>query len=1486
MARMLVTLLLALLPTLASSATVVGIVSERSAAELAAGAHRFLDAYPEHEVILRTPEQMATLSDGELASLFEGVDAALLAAVFGDQVGRLERLVAAALPAETPLLAINGDRRLTRLSRLGGQRLLEGLDQEALGELVEGPAPGDSAREHLAAKQQRFALQAEWLEGRAYYQGRSPEHLDGLLRWLLAQADIEMQVPAPSPRESIRYYRPTQGPAQASADPATLSLDTGPAVAILDLDSGDRPGDRALLDALCHALEQRDIQCVAVLSRWGGATLEAVRGLPEVLGESDLSGIISLQDFTLGGGEGRRGVTQALQALDVPVLKGLRLVDRTEDHWRLSSDGLPRDSVHYQLAMPELQGVSQPLVLAVATPEHIDERTGIALSLTHPVQDRVDSMADRLERWQRLRTLDNADKKVALVYYNHPPGRQNIGADNLDVPASLHEMLTWLADAGYATGELPESPEALHDMIQQGGVNLPQDRQALAEMAGQVPSLSRQAYRRYFASLPKPIQGELEDGPLGYLQARLEAADRFGEPALVNEMLEGVAKDLRHLLENHPHPAQSRALDLLDQYVTGWRQKLGNEVEAEGLDDLRDALVATGIPGLSGWGEAPGRSMVHDDEMLFPGLRFGNVFVGPQPPRGWEIDESLLHANTTFPPTHQYVGFYHWLRDEFAADALVYVGRHSTREFLPRRRAGLTGDDYPDLLGGDLPLIYPYIVDGVGEGIQAKRRALGVMISHLTPPLAATELYDDLLELRQLVETYESAVSPDSPTRERAVEMLRERIDSLNLTSEIEREIASDLGLADEEVILAEVAEELLVHEAGHYVTEMQESFMPLGLHVFGRDWNDEAIETMLASMIGDSDIDADTRQEWRDLLAASPAAERGHWLAALEGRFVPPGLGNDPIRTPEVLPTGRNFHALSGDLIPTRVAWSLGSEMAAIARGRDASQSRRTPDNEALVLWASDTVRDEGVMIAFGLDMLGVRPRWNSRGIVKGLERVPLRKVTPGQGEAREWRRDVLFTTSGLFRDLYEDQLVWLDLAVRLALDGASETIRAEHPQLIASLDAALAPLPDDMRESGDESLEANRVAARWVADTRQMLEEEITPHRAGEQAALRVFGTAPGAYGAGVNRLASRSSAWENRDELGSVYRRRMGHAYGKQQSGEPAHAAFDANLARVGRTYLGRASHLYGLLDNDDGFDFQGGLSTAVEQLRGEAPDNRVLQHADPRNPRVESLERALLGELRARNLNPQWLQPLMDHGYAGARTMGSDFLDNLWGWQVTSPQVVRSWVWDEVDAVYFQDSHGLGLDAFLAESHNVHVKTHMQSIALLAAQRDYWDASEETLDRLSAEFAQLVIEHGLPGSGHTHPDHPLLPWIAERLDEASREAFQAVIDAARLERPEPSMAPASIREVQAPDTSSPSAEPSTQAQPESPDTPSAPNDQNDGDSADGQDQKQDPDQNRQTAEGEVSHLPWLIAAVALLILLGGIAAGRRLRSPGGN
>ncbi|MBC7171312.1 MAG: cobaltochelatase subunit CobN, partial [Polyangiaceae bacterium] len=443
-------------------------------------------------------------------------------------------------------------------------------------------------------------------------------------------------------------------------------------------------------------------------------------------------------------------------------------------------------------------------------------------------------------------------------------------------------------------------------------------------------------------------------------------------------------------------------------------------------------------------------------------------------------------------------------------------------------------------------------------------------------------------------------------------------------------------------------------------------------------------------------------RPRIRRALVASFAAERRGLLAGLAGRFIAPGQGNDPIRSPEALPTGRNFHALDGGQLPTRTAYELGVSLA------DRTPPASTEgEAESVILWASDTVRDEGTMIAFGLHRLGIRPVWSPRGVLQGLAR-----------EDASRRRDIVWVTSGLFRDLYPNLLVWLDRAALLALDASSRTVEEARPDLRAALSAALAPL-GALRSPGDEPLASNYVARHWVEAADAALARGVAPEVAGREASLRVFGNAPGGYSAGINRLAERSGAFRDRAELARVFVSRMGHAYGIDRHGEPVHDAFRGALERTGRAYFGRASHLYGLLDNNDGFDYLGGLSLAIEHARGSTPESFVIRHADARDAEIESLASGLTRELRGRHLNPHALRALMEHGYAGARTMSTGFVENLWGWQLTNPEVVEPWIWDEVHAVFVEDKHGLGLDRFLDEGANVHVKTNILAILLVAA-----------------------------------------------------------------------------------------------------------------------------------------------------------------------
>jgi cobaltochelatase CobN len=1443
---------------ISDSVNIVAFVSDRSSGSLVVAAHRFLEINPQHTIQIRSVSQINLMNDQELIALTTQADAIVMAAVFAEPV---ERLLNLKYPQQQIRIAINGDRRLLTLNsdplnqyQPGLFDILSNEQKKSLFKRLTNVAQGSYAKQ-LAGQQKQWPQFRYWLQAKGYWQNRSDENRLGLFSFLTAS---DQHWPELKAAETLRFYLDSKHKKSQYELTELVKEQQKQTVYILDHDTGDRPGDWQLHQALCRAISSntrtKKANCISVLSAWGEASINAVTAIQSIqqgsIQKTSISKrspqpfvIISLQDFVVGGGDGREQVSDFFTQLNVPVFKGIRVTELNSALYDLSSQGLPADSVHYRIAMPELQGIGQAHVLALAAATDIDDITGAQVSKTEPVDIEITRLVSRIQKWFTLQEKANQDKKVAIVFYNHPPGRHNIGADNLNVPESLWQMLNELKQQGYDLGpkeHFPVSAEALLDLLQQKAVNLPEDAKALQEMSGLIHNMTADSYQAWFTTLPEPVQKEMQQGPLGFMHQRIEhflfgkghdyllalsQPERQRILTELYEMMDATMHDLHHALDGIRHKGRERALNLLEQLeeayvvlieaqkadINIYNKSKKTTASWQQADKLQHAILTMQIEGIRGWGEAPGKTMVWNNKLLIPGVQLGNVFLGPQPPRGWELNEELLHANMSFPPPHQYLAFYKYLAKDFSADALVHVGRHSTYEFLPKRGVGLSAIDYPSIVVQDIPSIYPYIVDGVGEGIQAKRRGIAIMVDHLTPPLAITELYDGLLQLRQLIESAEAA--SDESTQKKAIKALRHKIDVLNLRDEL---IAS----MDEELVVrgvgfSEVDDDFLLHEVGHYLTHLQEEFMPLGLHVFGRDWAQESIDTMMISMADGDNLKDQDQHLIQQALTASPKAEMSAFINALNGGFVAPGKGNDPIRTPAALPTGRNFYALDGSLLPTQLGVEIGQQLAQKARAenkvvfkKNTVDANTFAEKEAIILWASDAVRDEGAMIAFGLDMLGIKPVWNSRGIIKSLELLPL-------DEQRTERRDVLFTSSGLFRDLYGSQLELLDKSVLLALAASRETINQQYPALTLMLMQALKSVADlvdtlDLEAEtvwDNESLAQNLIARNWVYEAKALLiaHPDVDVNILARQASLRVFGTAPGAYGAGVNRLAERSGAWDDRKQLGEVFIKRMGHAYGIESvglnSGAGAQDLFKAQLNNVGNTYLGRASNLYGLIDNNDAFDYLGGLNLAIETITGEQPDSFVISHANSQNLKMDPLQVALLGELRGRFLNRQWIEPLMKEGYAGARTMGSEFVEYLWGWQVTSPEIIQSWVWEEVKSVYVDDSLNVGLDEFLADSHNVHVQTNILAVMLVAIDKGFWQTDDATKQQLAEAFAKNIIEKGIPGSGHTHANHPVYDFVKPLLDAGQAQQLEQTLAASRMsyQQDVADQAPVRIQEI---------------------------------------------------------------------------------------
>lgn len=624
--------------------TLFAVVSDRSSASLAAGADYFVAHHPGHKLVFRSTSQFDLMSDSEIRELMDRADAILTGGVFGDTAVRLQSFLVT--NTGKPVLAVSSAQTLEVLSHDRNGLIFAGLSGEAMKRVGRPSREDETLIDWIGALKREFPRQETWLRAKGYWQARGPENVASLIALSLQVSGADLEPGAMKPRDKIRFYQEKElrTLAQIRLEPKR------PWVAVFDHDTGDDKGNIDLVDRLCESAKRKSLDCLGVFAHWGESSVQALRDLKRLSVRAPLAAVVALQDFVIGGGEGREAATRLLAELNVPVLKGIRIADRSREQWMLSDDGLPWNSIHYRISMPELQGISQPLILASESKFWMHPLTGMRLSITEPHPDQAERMIERIAGWYRLREIPNSKKRVAIIYYNHPPGRHNIGADNLDVPASLWNILTNMKKKGYATGELPADQAALLELIQQRGVNLPEQADTLKLMAEAVATLTPAEYGSWFRRLPSPLQAEMEQGPLGFLHETLRSALSAGERGLAEKLLQRVIGDIRFVLEGAVHPARDRARSLVSQLEAEYEKLLDGKGDWDKAEALNRAARETQIEGLRGWGPAPGTVMVQGDKILVPGLRFENVFIGPQPPRGWELNEELLHANTTFPP--------------------------------------------------------------------------------------------------------------------------------------------------------------------------------------------------------------------------------------------------------------------------------------------------------------------------------------------------------------------------------------------------------------------------------------------------------------------------------------------------------------------------------------------------------------------------------------------------------------------------------------------------------------------------------------------------------------------------------------------------------------------------------------------------------------------------------------------------------------------
>jgi len=694
------------------------------------------------------------------------------------------------------------------------------------------------------------------------------------------------------------------------------------------------------------------------------------------------------------------------------------------------------------------------------------------------------------------------------------------------------------------------------------------------------------------------------------------------------------------------------------------------------------------------WGAAPGKLQTNGSALFVLGERFGNVFVGLQPAFGYEGDPMRLMFEGGLAPTHAFSAFYRWLREDFAAHAVLHFGTHGALEFMPGKQAALSADCWPERLIGDLPNLYLYAANNPSEGMIAKRRSNATLISYLTPPVADAGLYRGLADLKALVERFRMSTPEAAAEREALTPMILEAAANLDLP-------------------VPEAAAEAQVAALAASLLELEQTLIPQGLHIIGEPFSAEArVDLLLASAEarGGAKPDraavealvrgADPRTALglsrlpsneaslavlRELAAFDRALASNPELTALvdalDGRYVRPSPGGDLLRTPEVLPSGRNLHGFDPFRIPSAFAVADGTRQAERLLARHQAQGAPFPESLAIVLWGTDNLKSEGGPVAQALALMGARPRFDGYGRLAGAELIPLETL----GRPRV---DVICTVSGIFRDL-------LPLQTRMLAEAAW------------------------LAASADEPVELNFVRKRALAHQAKLGCDL-------ETAALRVFSNAEGAYGSNVNQLID-SGVWSDEDELADAFQARKGFAYGR--SGRPVKHAklLESALGGIDLAYQNLDSVELGVTTIDHYVDTLGGVSRSARRAKGEAPAVYIGDQTQGAG-KVRTLAEQVALETRTRILNPRWFEGQLKHGAEGVRQIEAQVTCTL-GWSATTGEVAP-WVYQQISETYVLDPAMRERIAAL----NPKASVRMANRLLEASDRRYWAPDAETLRAL--------------------------------------------------------------------------------------------------------------------------------------------------------
>ena len=1017
-------------------------------------------------------------------------------------------------------------------------------------------------------------------------------------------------------------------------------VEGAPVVALLIQQSFWITHDTKVIDAQLRALEARGLNPVAIFGDRQSMVEKLIR-------ETKPDALI----------EDRHGAMwdsrKVLQVLDVPYLRPISMLASTIEEWKKDPRGMSHRDVGLFMAVQESWGTLEPIVVG-------GMQTDISgFQLHDPIPDRVARFAERTASWLSLRGKPNSEKKIAIVYYNKDLGKDDLMRGSptgafLDAPESAVRFLPRMKEAGYKIDRMPDNAPQLIQWIKQSGRNI---------------------------------------GP--WNQAELEDMVNSGATALVP----------------------------LAKYERWFREKLSPAKQAEML---------------KAYGPPPGKLMVVRRQgrsyIVIPQVKLGNVILLPQPERGESQDDTLLHSRD-IPPPHNYLAFYWWLQEEFHADAVVHWGTHGSLEMLPGKEAGLSGADWGDVCVGQMPIIDLWIMDNLAEAILARRRSYAAIVDHMVPPAfeggtAASykAIRSDLMKFQSLEagllkERYRKVISQELianglPSRiglkSDAVEFDDADLDKIGTRLDELTEEEATVGL---HVLGSGVSPE---DEIPYIVTILGQKFLehlaasedPAAMspehHGEVREKAIQYLQTMLAEhtppLLAETpelQKDVEFAREMKRRLRGADAEITG-LLHALDGRYVTPGPGPDPIRNPDSIPGGRNLYALNPEEIPTQAAWEVGKQLV------NEFLKTHHPKKVAFDLNGMDTMRDFGVVESQVLYLMGVRPVWDRNNLAIDVEVIP-------RSELKRPRIDVFLAMGGQYKENFTTRVHLMDKAVKLisALEEDENNVR----------------------------LGTDRVKA-------QLLAQGTAPEKAEALSTARIFGSKPGnVSGTNILYLIPRSGVWKQDDEVADVYVDNMSYAYTGDIWGEKVDGLYRNAIQNTDAVIRVWASNMTSQLSNHHAYEYLGGLSMAITKLTGHEPEAYIADVRNSDGARMREFGEVLTSNLETELLSREWILQMKAHGYAGAGH-AAELVKNTFGWSVTRQSSVSGDKWDDIYHVYVDDKFQLGIRTWM-ENDNAHAMEEIAATMLEASRKQYWKATPQQVNTLASLYASLVVRHGDSG-----------------------------------------------------------------------------------------------------------------------------------------